>query len=372
MKNKLKLINNIYLKRNKPISLIVFLTNRCNARCPFCFIDFNDEISQNKNNELSLEDYKKISINLKDSLAHLNFTGGEPFLRNDIEEIASTFINNCKLNSIIFSTNGSYPNRIKKFIDNVCLKYPDVQFIFQFSIDSFPEEHDKIRKIPGLSNKTFESYEIVKNSFKNCLATCNLTVSEENYLKIIDIYNFLTKEKKIETINPIIVRNEGVFSIKENIKEKILNAYKNLTEIITREVREKKLRGFSNFKISGEILNAKNEISYDMVQNAYLEPKFYTYCVAGSIFGVIKPNGDVFPCEILNKPLGNIKDYNFNFMELWNNTKSEETRKWIKNTKCNCHYDCIYSYNIISSPKYSIQLAFKIIKNKIRNLITWV
>ena len=47
MKNKLKLIKNVYFKKNKPVSLILFLTNRCNARCSFCFIDFDDEISQN-------------------------------------------------------------------------------------------------------------------------------------------------------------------------------------------------------------------------------------------------------------------------------------------------------------------------------------
>lgn len=370
MKNKLKLLNNIYLKKNKPVSLILFVTNRCNARCSFCFIDFDDEVTQNKKNELSLDDYKKISLSLKKSLVHLNITGGEPFLRNDLEEIVSAFIDNCGLSSIIFSTNGSYPKRIKRFIDNICIKYPNVQFIFQFSIDSFPEEHDKIRKIPGLSEKTFESYDIVKKSAKNIIATCNLTVSEQNYKKIIDIYHFLTKEKKVETINPILVRNEGVFSIEdEELKKKLLKAYDDLTNIITKEIKEKKLRGFSKFSLTGDILNAKNEISFDIVKNSYMKPKFYSYCSAGSIFGVIKQNGDVHPCEILDKPFGNIKDYNYNFMELWNNRISNETRDWIKNTKCNCHYECIYTYNIIKSPKYSSKLAIKVLNNKIKNLI---
>ena len=369
MKNKIKLLKNVYLKKNKPVSLILFLTNRCNARCSFCFIDFDNEVSQNKKNELSVDDYKKISLSLKDSLVHLNITGGEPFLRSDLDQIVSTFIDNCGLSSIIFSTNGSYPKRIKKFTEDICKKYPDVEFIFQFSIDSFPEEHDVIRKIPGLSEKTFESYNIVKNSSKNCLATCNLTVSEQNYSKILKIYNFLTKEKNIETINPILVRNEGVYSVKEDIKEKLLSAYKDLTNLITSEIREKKLRGFSNYSLTGDILNAKNEISYDIVKNSYMEPKFFTYCVAGSIFGVIQSNGDVHPCEILDKPFGNLKDYDFNFMKLWNNHTGNETRKWIKDTKCNCHYECIYTYNLISSPKYSTKLATKVISSKLKSLV---
>ncbi len=370
MQKKLKLLKNLYLTKNKPVSLILFVTNRCNARCSFCFIDFDNEFSQNKKNELSVEEYEKISLNLKKSLTHLNITGGEPFLRSDLEQIVSNFINNCDLGSVIFSTNGSYPKRIKEFLENVCKKNPQVQFIFQFSIDSFPEEHDKIRKIPGLSEKTFESYNIVKNSSKNCIATCNLTVSEQNHSKIDEIYNYLTKEKNIETINPIIVRNEGVFSVKDDIKEKLLTAYKRLTKSITKQVKEKTLRGFSNFSFIGEVLNVKNEISFDMIKNSYMKPKYYTHCVAGSIFGVIQSNGDVYPCEILKDSLGNLRDYNFDFMDLWNDKKSSETRKWIKDTKCNCHWECIYTYNLISSPKYSTKIATKVLTNKLKNIVS--
>ena len=368
MKNKIKLLKNVYLKKNKPVSLVLFLTNRCNARCSFCFVDFDNKITQNKKNELTTNDYEKISINLKDSLVHLNITGGEPFLRSDIDQIVLNFIKNSGVSSIVFSTNGSYPKRIKEFVQNVCMKNPNVEFIFQFSIDSFPDEHDKIRKIPGLSEKTFESYNIVKNSSKNCIATCNLTVSEQNYFKIVEIYNFLTKEKNIETINPIIVRNEGVFSIKDDLKNKLLLAYKDLTSLITKEIKQKKLRGFSNFSLTGEILNAKNEISFDMVQKSYLKPKFYTQCVAGSIFGVIQSDSNIYPCEILKEPLRNIKDYNLEFMSLWKNKKSNETRKWIKDTKCNCHWECIYTYNLISSPKYSSKIAAKVLTNKLKSL----
>ena len=37
-----RVLKNLYFTRNEPISLVHFLTNRCNARCSFCFIDFDD------------------------------------------------------------------------------------------------------------------------------------------------------------------------------------------------------------------------------------------------------------------------------------------------------------------------------------------
>lgn len=368
MKNKLRLIKNIYLKKNKPVSLIIFLTERCNARCSFCFIDFNPNAKgQQKENEISVENFKKMSLSLKDSLHHLNFTGGEPFLRSDFDQIISNFIENCDLSSVVISTNGSYPKKISKFLENVCLKYPTTKFIFQFSIDSFPERHNEIRKIPGLFDRTIESYNIVKNSHKNCISTCNLTISEDNYEQIEDVYDYLTEKHKIETINPIVVRNEGVYEVPTDSKIALIEAYKKITKKNVENVDKGNLRGFSNFDIEGKVINEKNKIQYKMIAETYLKPKFYSNCVAGSIFGVVTSDGNVLPCEILDKDkaLGNLKDYDFNFMELWNDTKAKNTRKWIKDTKCNCHWECIFTYNLVSSPKYSANIASKIIKSRL-------
>jgi molybdenum cofactor biosynthesis enzyme MoaA len=114
MKNKLRFLKNIYFKKDKPVSLIIFLTERCNARCSFCFIDFDNKETQDKKKEISVEDFNLMSKSLKGSLHHLNFTGGEPFLRGDFGKIISNFIENCDLSSIVISTNGSYPRRIKE------------------------------------------------------------------------------------------------------------------------------------------------------------------------------------------------------------------------------------------------------------------
>ena len=35
-------LKNINFTKNEPVSVVHFLTNRCNARCSFCFIDFDD------------------------------------------------------------------------------------------------------------------------------------------------------------------------------------------------------------------------------------------------------------------------------------------------------------------------------------------
>ena len=52
---------------------------------------------------------------------------------------------------------------------------------------------------------------------------------------------------KIETINPIIVRDEGVYKTKIELKEKILAAYKKLTKKIIDDIKKNKIRGLKFF-----------------------------------------------------------------------------------------------------------------------------
>jgi radical SAM protein with 4Fe4S-binding SPASM domain len=362
VKKAINLIKNLILKKSTPISLIIFLTNRCNARCPFCFIDFNNKETQSKSNELGVDEYLKIAKSIGKDLHHLNFTGGEPFLIKEFSEITNNFIKICKISSIQISSNGSYPKKIQEYVNQVCKKNTRTNFIFQFSIDSFPDEHDQSRGIPGLFEKTLESFEIIKKATPNCISACNLVVSEDNYNKILEIYDFLINEKKIMTINPIIVRDEGVYKIPLEKKEAILDAYKSLTAKILLDIKSNKIRGYKNFSIEGLFLNGKNDLAYDLISQSYLSPKFFTYCVAGKIFGVIKPDGSVYPCEILDKSIGNLHDYDFNLKTLWKTYEANNIRNWIKETKCNCHWECIYSYNILSNKKQITEVLKRSLK----------
>ncbi len=168
----------LYLLRSEPVGLIHFLTRRCNARCSFCFIDFNHNESQNKKNEMTIEQINKFTSTMGKSVQHVNLTGGEPFLRSDIFEILRAYFDNANVNSILINTNGSYPKRISDLVDNLNKFYPDKTVITQFSIDSYPEEHDKIRKIPGLFQKTMESFKIVKDKGIKVIPSIALTCTQ--------------------------------------------------------------------------------------------------------------------------------------------------------------------------------------------------
>ena len=67
----------------------------------------------------------------------------------------------------------------------------------------------------------------------------------------------------------------------------------------------------------------------------YLEPKYLSPCHAGGLFGIITANGMIYPCEILeNKLLGSLRDNEMQFMKIWKNRTTKDTKKWIIESKC--------------------------------------
>ena len=154
--NYFKLASNIYFKKKTPVSLIHFLTNRCNARCSFCFIDFeNPNIFKN---ELTLNEIDKMTKTLGDTLVNVNFTGGEPFARKDIIDIAKLYIKNTTIKSIYITTNGSLPDRVLEFAEQITKIDKKIELGFQISIDHLPEQHNRIRKIENLYQNCIKTF----------------------------------------------------------------------------------------------------------------------------------------------------------------------------------------------------------------------
>ena len=354
--NLMRVLNNIYFTKNEPISLVHFITNRCNARCSFCFIDFDNP--ETFKGELSLSEIDELTKNLGKSLLNVNFTGGEPFARKDILDIAKLYIKNSTIQSIYITTNASLPERIESFAKEISNVDSSIEQSFQISIDDLPERHNKVRKIKNLFDNCIDSYRTLKKmNVKNINPVVNITVSQENCDQIEDIYKYFTESCGIDSLKACIVRDEGVYKTPTDKSKKIFDAYVWLTNKINKEIKKDKLINYNKNSIQGKIHQNKDIISYKMVKEMYLEPKFISRCHAGGLFGIITANGKVFPCEILEKNLmGDLRENDMNLMKIWRNNVSNETRKFIKETNCNCTYECALSYNILGNWRYQPSL----------------
>ncbi len=122
-------LKNVLFKKIEPVSIVHFLTNRCNARCSFCFIDFDDP--KTFRGELTLDEIDKMTKNMGETLLNVNFTGGEPFVHPDI----TTLLNYArpKVSWINVTTNGT---RTKNFYVDMLQQYLDhIVFSLHFEYD---------------------------------------------------------------------------------------------------------------------------------------------------------------------------------------------------------------------------------------------
>ncbi len=360
--NLLNVVNNIYLTKKEPISLIHFITNRCNARCSFCFIDFEDP--NTFKGELTLEEIEKLTKSLGKSLLNVNFTGGEPFARKDFVDIAKLYIKNSTIQSIYITTNASLPDRIENFVKEITVLQKKIELSIQISIDDFPEKHNKVRKIKNLFDSCIDTFFRLKKYGENVNPCVSITVTHENCDDIKNIFEYLHVKCKVDSIKCTIVRDEGVYKTPELKRKKIFEAYNWLTKKISELSEKGLLKNYNKKSLQGRLHNEKDKISWDLIKQMYLEPKYISPCHAGSLFGIISASGLIYPCEILeDKVLGDLRKNDMNFMNIWRNKTSLEAKKFIKDTKCNCTYECALSFNILGNYRYQhklIKAALKI------------
>ena len=356
--NLLHTVNNIYFSKKEPVSIVHFLTNRCNARCSFCFIDFDNP--NTFKGELTLNEIDKLTKNLGKSLLNVNLTGGEPFARKDITEVAKLYMKNTTIQSIYVTTNASLPDRVENFAKTITDLDKRIELTFQISIDDLPEEHDRVRKIKNLFSSCIDTYQRLLKMDDRINPVVSITVTHENCDSIENIYDYLTEKCNIKSIKCTIVRDEGVYKTPQDKREKIFKAYSWLTEKIKNMTNEKKLNSYNSNSLQGRLHRTKDEISWDMVKKMYLDPKYISPCHAGSLFGIITASGLVYPCEILeDKLLGDLRKNDMDFMKIWKNIKTTETKKEILKNNCNCTYECALTYNILGNWRYQPKLIGK-------------
>ena len=355
--NLIRVLKNINFTKNEPISVVHFLTNRCNARCSFCFIDFDDP--NTFKGELTLEEIEKLTKSFGKSLLNVNLTGGEPFARKDIIDIAKLYILNSTIQSIYVTTNASLPDRIENFVKEITNFKDNIELTFQISIDDFPEKHNKVRKIDNLFENCIDSYfRLKKFSSENVNPVVSITVNHENCDNIKNIFDHLVFKCKIDSLKCTIVRDEGVYKTPEIKKKKIYEAYSWLTNKILQSTKDGIIKNYNTDTLQGRLHNKKDEISWNLSKKMYLEPHYISPCHAGGLFGIITASGLVYPCEILeDKVLGDLKKNDMNFMKIWNNQKTLETKNFIKKTNCHCTYECALTYNILGNWRYQPRLT---------------
>ena len=338
-----------------PSYFIFYPTSRCNLKCSHCF--YHDSLNK-KFNELTLDELDKITKTM-DPILSLILTGGEPYLRHDLDKIVKIFYENTKVPIITIPSNGWYLDKMDKQIRNMMEWCPYLTLNQQISIDGIGKDHNAIRmdkQVIGGDNsfekaiKTIEHLKELKKIYDRINIGIIITFTNENQIKFKDILKEIYSMTNPDNISINLVRGDPKQKVNLDLD---LNLYREAVKYRDSLFYEKKMSGHAKFK-GNRLATAGRILLNELVYKTYESNKYSTPCYAGNLSGVMYPEGNVYPCEILDEShkIGNIRDFNLDFKKLWLSTKAKKEVEFVRKTKCFCTHECFNIVNILFNPKY--------------------
>ena len=329
----LKLGYNIFLSNIKPLrfpyKLVFAVTYNCNSKCKTCNI-WNKPIKD------ELETHEIQNFFSKNKFPWVNLTGGEVFLRSDLVKIVKSMRNTYLLN---ITTNGILTEKIIN--DSLEIKKLIPKFILVVSIDGSKEVHNKIRGVDCWEN-AIETYKRAKK--KGIETYLGLTLSPYNIdyfqetsddiKKVISDFKMKDLHLNIYHESEIYFKNKGQIKLDEQY-------YKKLKQIIKKFIQNKKGIDFVTY------IERRYLKSIEQYLDTGLSP---ITCKALISSCFLDPQGNIYPCSILNCKLGNIKEIDYDLKKIWNDKNSEKIRQKIKENKCpGCWTPCEAYQSILGS-----------------------
>lgn len=283
---------------------LICVTYRCNAHCYMCNIW---QHPTSRKEEITLKDIKK----LPDNLRFANITGGEPFLREDIEDIVKAVLKKTK--RLVISTNGYFTERITA----LAKKYPNIGF--RVSIEGLPKANDELRGLKdGFDHGIRTLNELNQLGVKDI--GFGITVSDKNAKDLVELYH-LAEWLNLEFATAATHNTYYFHKFDNEFKDKqmVTGEFKKLVKEMLHSRKPKEwFRAYFNYGLINYINGNKRLLPCEMGTDVFF----------------MDPYGEIYPCNGMDWSMGNIKKQSFK--EIWESKKAESVRNKVKKCDKNC------------------------------------
>jgi len=281
----------------------IIVTYRCNAKCHMCYRWQEPSLPSE---EIGLEVYEKLPF-----MKTVNVTGGEPFLRKDIEDVVG--ILRKKTNRLVISSNGFFTDRILELFK----KRQDVGI--RISIEGLPKANDELRGIKdGFDHGLRTLLELSRMGVKDI--GFGITMSDRNAEDMIELYQ-LAKMMKLEFATAA-VHNAFYFNKMDNSFEKPEVAIAELRKLIKELLKSSRMkdwfRAYFNYGLINYIKGNPRLLPCEMSKDSFF----------------LDPFGRILPCNVINEEMGNLREKSF--AEIWTGNQAENVRAKVANCGKNC------------------------------------
>lgn len=307
-----------------PTRVVMDLTRRCNLRCAMCH---TWEVAPG--HELSVAEVRDI-LGQMPRLGWLDVTGGEVFLRRDAVELIEAVCEVPSLGVLHFPTNGWFTGRIVEAVERVRALRPDIDLLITVSVDGPAEIHDRIRGRAGSFARAVDTF-LRLRSIAGVRTYIGTTISAENAAAIDDL------EADLQRRIPAFRADEWHWNWLQVSQHFFQNA--GLAEalrpapgaLVWRHIRR---RGWPRHPVDlMELAFLVNLVFYQRGEPTGI------VCQSLRSTAFISPEGQLYPCHVYDRPLGNLRERRLD--EIWNSAETRAARRDIEKLACGgCFTPC--------------------------------
>ena len=297
--------------RPTPYKLEIMTTFACQGRCRTCNIWSRYlEAPDDRLRELSADEILRFTTSVREQVGWISLTGGEATLRNDLLEIVEGIVRAYDRRLVLLSitTNGLDPMRGGAVFSEIARMTKGRTSVFvSVSLDGVGDEYDRVRGVPGGFLKVCSSMETLtrlSREHSHFTAGYQMTLSRLNAGHAVETYQFARQAPSAPTVT-IATDSHQLTQGKAGIC--VLNDVPTVGPILDRIAKRVRLTGFE--AITSRV--------YLELAREYLESGVAPLdCVGGEVAVTIDPYGNVLPCDVIDLPLGNLHETDFDLLRL--------------------------------------------------------
>ena len=313
-----------------PTDVSIITTYRCCMRCKMCNIW--------KHPSDILKEVKAKELEILPQLKFINITGGEPFVRNDLEDIVEVAFT--KAPRVVISTAGYHVDEILALAD----RFPHIGI--RVSLEGLSTVNDCLRGRRGGFDRGIRTLMGLRQMGVKDIGIAT-TVSHMNCRELVPLYK-LTTELNMDFATAAF-HNSFYFHKQDNFVQDQNDVSACFFDLADHLLKEKHPKNWFRAFFNVGLINYING-------NKRLLP-----CEAGTVNFFIEPYGEVYPCNGLEarfwkESMGNIRDFR-SFDQLWHGSQAKKVRTLVETCPKNC---------------WMVGTAAPVMKKYLRHPLKWV
>lgn len=327
-----------------PFRCTWILTWKCNLRCAMCGIWRRPPAPV-----LTLSEIDRFLAGAG-FLSWVNLSGGEIFLRPDLEEILELLDRRCpSLYLLNFPTNGSQPDLIEGTVARMLEQRGFPKVLMTVSLDGPPDVHDSIRGKPGAWKAAVETFSRLRRQRSGRYGVfLGMTLQAGN--RGLHAATLAAVDREIGGIT--------TGDVHLNVAQNSAHYYGNerlpgaRIDVAMQHEMQSELAAI----LAGH--SPKRLDPVDWLERRYqaLAADFLKTgrtpvpCQALNASFFLDPTGAVYPCSMFDKPIGNLREAGFDLRALWAGSGRRALRDEIRNESCpHCWTPCEAYQSLLGS-----------------------